>query len=88
MDKELIERLAKEAKLDWMLSSLENGKETVTIYAPTPEQLGVFAALVAEECCRTKENDKAYNNWEDGYVAGQSAMCREIRAKFPPVEGV
>lgn len=75
MDKELIERLAREAGMVAMPQDAEQ-----TIYCISLRQQAAFAALIAEECARA-----AHEAPVDDYGHGRADAAAAIRAKFKAV---
>ena len=75
MDKELIERLAKEAGIDIHA-------DTLCRYEGWGEPLQRFAALVAEECARTATRQVAPSPHAAFFYEGTYAAAKAIREDF------
>ncbi len=86
MDKELMDRLRREAGLTRShLTRIPNDE----VYQ---ESLAKFAALVAEACAQTAETTEHGGfgpvSYLGGLTDGAKNAAHAIRAKFPPVEVV
>lgn len=82
MDKQLIERLAREAGACNVGDvTVERCDETVCFY---PEQLRAFVLLVAEDCAKRCDAESAEAGFRDnfGFASGAAECARLIRSKF------
>lgn len=85
MDKALVERLAKEAELDWLTAMVgPDGKDRVMMYAVTPEQLAKLVTLAAEECAKEVERMVMYPGGRQESAAHNTVWdaATAIRSKF------
>jgi hypothetical protein len=76
MNKELIQRLAREAGMVAMPQDAEQ-----TIYCISLRQQAAFAALVAEECAKVAEET---DDDKDSMVDTSAARAAAIRERFRP----